>query len=83
MDLENLLLFANFGAEKDQLNCGSRCNRYAGIEPIPVRFRNTGWRTLRRPFALGSIENVVIVPESCEMTVRGNAGAQRTNLFHI
>ena len=41
----------------------------AGTEPIPVRFRNTGWGTLRRPFALVSIENVVIVTESCEMTV--------------
>ena len=41
----------------------------AGTEPIPVRFSNTGWGTLRRPFALVSIENVVIVTESCEMTV--------------
>ena len=51
------------------LNCGSRRNRLAGIEPIPVRFRNTGWGTRRRSFALVSIENVVIVTESCEMTV--------------
>ena len=41
----------------------------AGTEPIPVRCGNTGWRTLRSSFALGSIENVVIVTESCEMTV--------------
>ena len=41
----------------------------AGTEPTPLRFRNTGWGTLRRPFALVSIENVVIVTESCEMTV--------------
>ena len=44
----------------------------AGTEPIPMRFRNTGWGTLRRPFALVSIENVVIVTESCEMTVTPN-----------
>ena len=67
--LANLLLFANVGTIKYLLYCGSRRNRLAGIEPIPVRFRNTGWRTLRSSFALGSIENVVIVTESCEMTV--------------
>ena len=66
MELENLLLFANFGTIKYLLDCESRRNRLAEIEPIPVRFGNTGWGTLRRPF----IENVVIVPESCEMTVR-------------
>ena len=69
MELENLLLFANFGTIKYLLDCESRRNRLAEIEPIPVRFGNTGWGTLRRPFALVSIENVVIVPESCEMTV--------------
>ena len=67
MVLANLLLFANFGTIKYLLYCGSRRNRLAGTEPIPVRFRNTGWGTLRRPFALVSIENVVIVTESCEM----------------
>ena len=67
--LANLLLFANFGTIKYLLYCGSRRNRLAGTEPIPMRFRNTGWGTLRRPFALVSIENVVIVTESCEMTV--------------
>ena len=41
----------------------------AGIEPIPVRSGNTGWGTRRSSFALGSIENVVLVTESCEMTV--------------
>ena len=69
MVLANLLLFANFVTIKYLLYCGSRRNRLAGTEPIPVRFRNTGWRTLRSSFALGSIENVVIVTESCEMTV--------------
>ena len=69
MVLANLLLFSNFGTIKYLLYCGSRRNRLAGTEPIPVRFRNTGWRTLRSSFALGSIENVVIVTESCEMTV--------------
>ena len=69
MELENLPFFADFGAEKYLLNCGSRRNRLAGTEPIPVRFSNTGWGTLRRPFALVSIENVVIVTESCEVTV--------------
>ena len=69
MVLANLLLFANFVTIKYLLYCGSRRNRLAGTEPIPVRFRNTGWGTLRRPFALVSIENVVIVTESCEMTV--------------
>ena len=73
MELENLLLFANFGTIKYLLDCESRRNRLAEIEPIPVRFGNTGWGTLRRPFALVSIEKVVIVTESsresCEMTV--------------
>ena len=69
MVLANLLLFANFVTIKNLLYCGSRRNRLAGTEPIPMRFRNTGWGTLRRPFALVSIENVVIVTESCEMTV--------------
>ena len=36
---------------------------------IPVRSGNTGWGTRRSSFALGSIENVVIVTESCEMPV--------------
>ena len=67
--LANLLLFANFVTIKYLLYCGSRRNRLAGTEPIPVRFSNTGWGTLRRPFALVSIKNVVIVTESCEMTV--------------
>ena len=70
MVLANLLLFANFVTIKYLLYCGSRRNRLAGTEPIPMRFRNTGWGTLRRPFALVSIENVVIVTESCEMTVK-------------
>ena len=70
MVLANLLLFANFVTIKNLLYCGSRRNRLAGTEPIPMRFRNTGWGTLRRPFALVSIENVVIVTESCEMTVQ-------------
>ena len=69
MVLQNVLLFADFGIIKYLLNCGSRRKRLAGIEPIPVRSRNTGWDTLRRSFALGSIENVVIVTKSCEMTV--------------
>ena len=68
-ELANLLLFANFVTIKYLLYCGSRRNRLAGTEPTPLRFRNTGWGTLRRPFALVSIENVVIVTESCEMTV--------------
>ena len=69
MVLENRLLFADFGTIKYLVNCGSRRNRLAGIEPIPVRSGNTGWGTRRSSFALGSIENVVIVTESCEMTV--------------
>ena len=69
MVLANLLLFSNFGTIKYLLYCKSRTNRLAGTEPIPVRFRNTGWGTLRRRFALVSIEKVVIVTESCEMTV--------------
>ena len=69
MVLANLLLFANFVTIKYLPHRGSRRNRLAGTEPIPVRFRNTGWGTLRRPFARVSIENVVIVTESCEMTV--------------
>ena len=69
MVLQNRLLFADLGTIKYLVNCGSRRNRLAGTEPISMRFRNTGWGTLRRPFALVSIENVVIVTESCEMTV--------------
>ena len=69
MELENLLLFVNFGTIKYLLHRGSRRNRLAGIEPIPVRSGNTGWGTRRSSVALGSVENVVIVPESCEMTV--------------
>ena len=69
MVLENLLLFADLGTIKYLVNCGSRRNRLAGIEPIPVRSGSTGWGTRRGSFALGSIENVVIVTDSCEMTV--------------
>ena len=69
MVLENRLLFADFVTIKYLRNCGSRRNRLAGIEPMPVRSGNTGWGTRRSSFALGSIENVVIVTESCEMTV--------------
>ena len=46
-------------------------DRLAGIDPGPVRFGGTGWRTVRSSWALMSNEKPLIDPESCEMTVLG------------
>ena len=70
MVLENPLLFADLGTIKYLVNCGSRRNRLAGIEPIPVRSGNTGWGTRRSSFALGSIEDVVIVHEILKLNLK-------------
>ena len=53
-------------------------DRLAGIDPGPVRFGDTGWRTVRSSWALMSNEKPLIDPESCEMTVTVVAASQRT-----
>ena len=51
-------------------------DRLEGIDPGPVRFGGTGWRTVRSSWALMSNENPLIDPESCEMTVRDSFAFQ-------